>query len=184
MIVAAHSKMRRREHGAATMTRLSIMRFLEMTSLEEERGPIMRGMCLLMDAYEHLKETSPQSEENTLAMQHISSIIGPMEDENKALSQRSGDLWRAVLELDGPELTSKEIEREQSNVATGIDWLERAIRRVAESWPVEEGGEDILMQIADLRGQLSHEESALDEAQRKYQMARAEILARGRYGKN
>jgi hypothetical protein len=160
------------------MNRLSANRILEMKSLDEERVPLMTGMLLLIHAHEHLKNSVPRPEENTLAMKQIQSIIGPMEDRNKALSQESGDLRRAVLELDGAELSSREIAREQSNVATGIDWLDRSSRRLAASWPVEEGGEDILMEIAELRSQLYHAQSALSEQQQEHQMAQAEILAR------
>jgi hypothetical protein len=160
------------------MNRLSAIRILEMKSLDKERVPLMTGMLLLIHAHEHLKNSVPLPEENTLAMEQMESIIGPMEDRNKALSQESGDLWRAVLELDGAELSSPEIARAQSNVATGIDWLDRASRRLAASWPVEEGGEDILMEIAELRGHLYHTQSALNEQQGEHQMAQAEILAR------
>jgi hypothetical protein len=160
------------------MNRLSAFRILEMKSLDEERVPLMTGMVLLIHAHEHLKNSDPRPEENTLAMEQIQSIIGPMEDRNKALSRESGDLWRAVLELDGAELSSPEIARELSNVARGIDWLDRASRRLASSWPVEEGGEDILMKISELRSQLYHTHSALSEQQSEHQMAQAEILAR------
>lgn len=159
------------------MTKLGAIRFLEMMGLEHERELLMRGMLLLMNAHGHLQKTTPQLEENISAIQQIVSIVGPMENENKVLAEKAGELWRAVLELDGPELSSKQIEKEENDAATGLDWLNRAINRVAEVWPVEEGGEDILVEMADLRNRLQKDRHALREAQRQHQMAQAEILA-------
>jgi hypothetical protein len=103
------------------MNKSSAIRVFQMLSLEEQRGPLMAGMQILMRAYTHLRDC-PESTENSLAMQQILSIIGPMEDENKSLSEQSEDLWSAVLEQVGPELSSKEIEKAENNAATGADW--------------------------------------------------------------
>jgi hypothetical protein len=160
----------------------SVTRYWRMVRIEEERVPLMAGMIRLMNAHTHLQSDFPPSEVMPPTMEQISSLIGAMEDENKTLSQDAGDLWRAILEIDGPELTSREIETRQAEVAAGIDWLVRAMRRLAENWPDEEGKNQILMEMADLRNGLYREDSVLRESQREYQLKRAETLARQALG--
>jgi hypothetical protein len=160
-----------------TVKNESVIRFREMMRIEDEREPLMRGMVLLINVHAHLKNDSPESEESASAMEQIVSLIGPMEDSNKSLSEKQDELWRAILAVDGPELSSREIEKERVEVALGMDWLNRTCRRVDENCPVDDRGRDALNQLAELHAQLSYRESALRQSQYEHQMAQAEILA-------
>jgi len=160
----------------------SVTSYFRMLSIEDERAPLMDGMTWLMRAHTHLQNDFPPSEVTPLAMEQISSLIGPMEDENKTLCQDAGDLWRAILEIDGPELSSQEIETRQAEVAAGIDWLARIMTWLVEDWLGEEGRNQILMEMAGLRDELYREDSVLRESQREYQLKRAETLARQALG--
>ena len=161
-----------------TMHRLSKARFLEMVTIEERRGSTMDGMRHLIGAARHLLKMEP-SQGNSLALELIDPLIGAMEDENKKLSRRAEVLWQAVLDLDGAELTNEQIASEQAKAALGEDWLSGAIAYLAKTWPAEEERDAILMELADLRNQVSLERSKLGQRQKEYQLAKAESLARG-----
>ncbi len=96
------------------MKRVTVDRYWRMESLDEERGAVMDGMIRLIHAYEYLKNDGSSSEETLTAMRLIMPIIGTLEDRNKGMAEESGDLWDAILDLDGAELSSAEIERERA----------------------------------------------------------------------
>lgn len=156
------------------MKRVTVDRYWRMESLDEERGAVMDGMIRLIHAYEYLKNDGSSSEETLTAMRLIMPIIGTLEDRNKGMAEESGDLWDAILDLDGAELSSAEIERERADAALGEDWISRAMRRLEKSWPVEE----ILIELAQLRDELSREKWACIERQKAHQRERADALAR------
>lgn len=162
------------------MHQISAIRFQQMRTLEAERVSVYRGMSLLIDAIGHLTRNYEPSPERARAEQILHALTGEAEDRNKALSQESGDLWRLVLELDGQELTSREITAEQSSVASSEQLLERVRRRLGQHLTAGkdvEGDEPALMLIGELARELRKRGHELWEAQEKYQRSRAEAVA-------
>jgi hypothetical protein len=160
--------------------RLSAMRFRECRKIEAGRSPLMEGMVMLIHAHAHLKQ-EPSTPENALALEQILSIIGRMEEKNKTLADKSSELWRAVLALDGPELSNPEIARERERIEQGIKWLDRIRKRLALDLIALESREESLMTLSELDGQLYRLRYELGATQESYQMAQAEALTR-RFG--
>ena len=153
------------------------MRIREINKIEIERGSLMAGMMWLIRVYERLKNDSSSPDENVAAMNQLMTLAGPMEDRNKGLTEKHGELWRAVLAVDGPELSSKEIAQEWEQAVNGEDWLNRICKSADEDCPIEDGRQEILVQLAELRGQLACRRTALRQTQEEHQEAQAQILA-------
>jgi hypothetical protein len=163
----------------------SVMRVREINKIEIERDALITGMMWLIRVHMRLKNDSSSPDENVAAMNQLMTLIGPMESRIGDLSEQQGELWRAVLAVDGPELSSKEIAEERDEAANGEDWLDRTCKRVDENCPTEDGREEILMQLTELRVQLGRRKTALQQSQEEYRMAQAQILtARARLYEN
>ncbi len=158
------------------MDPISVGHYWRMVRLTEEVAPVATGYGILRHAYNHLKNLPPSEEDNEARAQII-SLIGSLEDQKEAMAQELADLWRAILELDGAELSSPVIESERAVLAVGLRWVERAMKHIAESWPVEGAGEEILMELAGWRDRLFSELRDCIERQREHQAAQAELLA-------
>jgi arsenate reductase-like glutaredoxin family protein len=166
------------EEETMRMRRLNAIRFREYAKLDAESIRSMAGRDLLTAAYFHLKQ-EPALPENISAIAVIERIVGQLEDETRELFERKGNLWSAILRLDGPTLSNPEIAKEQDLVRRGIEWLDRIMRRLAasipEQAPLEAIHEEVecLNVLVNLRGQLWRQESVLEDRQCDYQMARA-----------
>jgi hypothetical protein len=145
--------------------------------IEAERAPLMDKMLRLIKSYERLKKL-PASPKNTLAMKRTGSAIGKLEDKNKELAEKSNVLWRAVLTLDGLELSSPEILKEQSEVWQGIKWLERITKRLALDLLAWDSREESLMTISNLHSELYRRSSELAASQERHRWARAEAITK------
>lgn len=159
------------------MRLLTAIRFRELQKIEDARAPLMDGMVTLIHAHVHLRQ-EPASPENDLAIKQICSIIRTMENDNKILSEKRSELWRAILALDGPALSSPEIAEEQQKVALAIAWLDRVSKRLALNLLECDSREEALMAISELHTELSHRGSDLASSQDEYQVAQAEALVR------
>jgi hypothetical protein len=159
------------------MRRLSKNRFRECAKIETERVSLMDQIRALMKSHQRL-EKKHASAKNTLAMERISSTIGQLEDEDKKLAEKSVALWSAVLALDGSELRSPEILKEQNEVLRGLRWLDRINNRLALDLAGREGSVDSLMTLSKIRTQLFCRNSALATGQERYQWGLAELIAR------
>ena len=159
------------------MRRLSKRRFRECVKIETERASLMDKMIRLMESHRRLKK-NPPSTKNTRAMERAGSAIGVLEDKNKELAEKSNALWHAVLALDGSELSSPEILKEQSEVWQGIQWLDRITKRLALDLLAWDSREESLMTISHLHTELSRRGSELAASQERYRWARAEVITK------
>ncbi len=158
------------------MDPISVGHYWRMVRLNEEADSASTGHWILRQARKYLANLPP-SDADTEALAQMTSISWSLEGEVKALCQESSDLWRAILELDVAELSSPEIERARAYAALGEDWIERAMKHIVESWPMEDAREEILMELAGWRNELCREKLACIERQREHQAAQAELLA-------
>lgn len=158
------------------MTKESAMRVLELDATREERQRVYEGMVALVGALCYLRGLPP-SEESSAAVTLISPLEGQLENENKAIAEKEAELERQILETDGPELTSKEIKQAEYNAARGSDLVRRICRRLNQNMPEQQRKKELLIEISRLGFELAIEASELQESQREYQMAQAEILA-------
>ncbi|HEY6127434.1 MAG TPA: hypothetical protein VIW23_04555 [Candidatus Acidoferrum sp.] len=160
------------------MRRLSKIRFREYKKIEDERAIVMSALSLLIHAHSHLGQEAP-CPGNLLAMDQINTIAGETENINAGLYSRSKELWEAILELDGFELSSPDITREQERAEQGLDLLQR-IRKHMVSEPPGEPLEDGLIRaaigrtFAELENKLVNRRSELRIAQREFQLSQAE----------
>ena len=106
--------------------------YLKILAVEAEREDLMAGMMTLMSAHGQVSRERAELESAAGALQRLGSLIATVEDRNKKLSRESGDLWQAIMDLDGKELTSEEIEREESVIAEALRWLERIKAETSE----------------------------------------------------
>jgi hypothetical protein len=159
------------------MRRLSAMRFRECMKVEAERATLMDEMARLSRYRERLRKKAA-SAQNNRDIERISLRFGPLEDRNKELAEKKSTLWHAVLALDGAELTSWDVLREQERVGRGREWLDRVMKHLEESHLGVDIGEGVMMQIADLRGELMRRRSELKSNQEKHQWTQAEAWVR------
>ena len=149
------------------------MRFRECMKVEAERATLMDEMARLGRYRERLRKKSA-SAQNTGDIERISLRFGPLEDRNKELAEKRATLWHAVLALDGAELTSWDVLREQERVGRGTQWLDRVMKHLEESHLGVDIDEGVMMQIADLRADLMRRRSELKSNQEKHQWTQAE----------
>lgn len=161
------------------MTPISIQRFREYYKIEEERSDLMHGMGLLSHARRHLEKDPLGGGECLLAMKQMDSLIGPMENRNRDLAEKGSYLWNAILELDGAELTSPEIDKALSDAQLGVEWLDRLTNRVCSGDCGPEGQEEARSRLVDIRTRLSWQAGDLRRQQDEYQWAMAEVLSHG-----
>jgi hypothetical protein len=153
------------------------MRFRECMKVEAERATLMDEMARLSRYHERLRKKTA-SAQNTRDIERISLRFGPLEDRNKELAEKKSTLWHAVLALDGAELTSWDVLREQERVGRGTQWLDRVMKHLEESHLGVDIDEGVMMQIADLRGELMRRRSELKSNQEKHQWTQAEASVR------
>ena len=158
------------------MTKDSAQQVLEWMAIKEKRATAYRGMVVLVNAIGHSREL-PSSEEDVAAIALMEMLEGPLEDENKSLSETECELWQTILKANELELTSLEIAREQWSVSEGESWIERTMRRLGKHADQDGPVRAALMTLADLRNELAQRRGELSNAQRDYQMARAESQA-------
>jgi hypothetical protein len=153
------------------------MRFRECMKVEAERATLMDEMARLSRYHERLRKKTA-STQNTRDIERVSLRFGPLEDRNKELAEKRATLWHAVLALDGAELTSWDVLREQERVGRGRQWLDRVMKHLEESHLGVDIDEGVMMQIADLRGELMRRRSELKSNQEKHQWTQAEARLR------
>ncbi len=159
------------------MRRLSIRRFRECLKIETERAALLDEMARLIRSRERLRKKTA-SAKNTQDIETISLRFGPLEDRNKELAEKKSTLWHAVLALDGAELTNWDLLKEQERVGRGRQWLDRVMKHLEESHLGVDIDEGVMMQMADLRGELMRRRSELKSNQEKHQWTQAEAWVR------
>jgi hypothetical protein len=165
------------------MTRQNAIRVREVRRLDDQREPVFAGMVRLINAIVHLRKIG--SPEDFFAIELLGDLEGHLERENKTLCQKADDLWRAVLESHGAELSSKEIAEEQRRVQEGLDWLWRIHVHILKSIHIRKPVTSELSELEasvvcldDLESDLRRSRRDLDLRQEQYRMARAEAEAR------
>jgi hypothetical protein len=159
------------------MRRLSARRFRECLKIETERAFLLDEMVRLIRSRERLRK-KPASAKNTQDMERISLRVGPLEDRNKELAEKSATLWHAVLALDGAELTDRDLLREQSRVGRGSAWLDRVMMHLEKSHLGVDVDEGLMMQIADLRAELMKRWYEVKSKQEEHRWTQAEAWVR------
>jgi hypothetical protein len=156
---------------------ISVARYWEMTKIEEERTAAYDGMLMLRNVRGHLRDDFASWPESQPAIdQLLSPLIGQLEKQNKDLGEKAFALWEQIIEMDGAQLKSVEIERQQSDAASGMSWLLRTMKHL-NTMPEEDGKGEILTALMDLCSELNLESHRLRESHRKHQRLQAERLA-------
>ena len=91
--------------------------------------------------------------------------------------EKASALWGQILEMDGAQLTSAEIKRQQTDIASGKNWLRRTMKHLNTIAPEEQGRGETLTTVMALCSELTLDSQRLREAQQKHQRLHAEKLA-------
>lgn len=142
------------------MRRLSATRVREILRIDEERGKVQAELCRLFKSIDALEIP-------------IEDVPASLELENKSLCEKQAELWRAVLALDGVELSSEEISKEQMRIEKGIEWLQRILSHARKGELVDDDHGNVLAILMNLDNLLRCSRTDLARRQREYQMAQA-----------
>jgi hypothetical protein len=150
---------------------VSVARYWEMVKIEEERAPVYEELLTLRQVRAQLRDA--------FDLASWRPLIDQLEDQNRALAEKASALWKQILEMDGPRLTSAEINHQQVKAASGRDWLWRTQKHLAVAVPEVDwlARDEILLAVSAFYWELASEVNRLRESQQKYQRLQAEKLA-------